>query len=341
MRPKCTDALYRASIPPVLDSVPRPLWSVMIPTYNCAVYLGETLASVLRQDPGPELMQLEVIDDHSTKDDPEAVVAQLGNGRVAFYRQPYNVGHAENFATCLRRSRGKLIHLLHGDDCVREGFYRTMERAFETHPEIGAGFCRQIFIDDDGQWKSISPLEQKESAVLRNWLERLASEQRIMTPSIVVRREVYEAVGGFDSRLVCSEDWEMWVRIAAHYPIWYEAEPLAMYRMHSHSNTGRHVRAGEDIFFTCKAIDQFKHYLPPEMVERVSRKAKETTALSALDTAYALCSSRDFVATKAQICEALSCSRSSKVVAKLVWYFLLACLKFVRFLMRTSRARWA
>ena len=41
-----------------------------------------------------------------------------------------------------------------------------------------------------------------------------------MTPSIVVRRSVYERLGSFDRRLVCAEDWEMWVRIAAHYPIW-------------------------------------------------------------------------------------------------------------------------
>src|SRR2546423_1107808 len=42
----------------------RPFWSVMIPTYNArADYLEETLRSVLRQDPGPEQMQIEVLDD--------------------------------------------------------------------------------------------------------------------------------------------------------------------------------------------------------------------------------------------------------------------------------------
>lgn len=45
----------------------------MIPTYNCARYLRETLASVLAQDPGRDNMHIEVIDDRSTKDDPEAV----------------------------------------------------------------------------------------------------------------------------------------------------------------------------------------------------------------------------------------------------------------------------
>jgi cellulose synthase/poly-beta-1,6-N-acetylglucosamine synthase-like glycosyltransferase len=43
--------LYRATIPPVPEGASRPLWSVMIPTYNCANYLRETLTSVLAQDP--------------------------------------------------------------------------------------------------------------------------------------------------------------------------------------------------------------------------------------------------------------------------------------------------
>ena len=104
---------YRAAIPPVPEQADRPLWSVMIPTYNCANYLRETLASVLAQDPGPEAMQIEVVDDHSTRDDPAATVKELGRGRVQFYRQTRNLGYIKNFETCLQRSRGKIIHLLH------------------------------------------------------------------------------------------------------------------------------------------------------------------------------------------------------------------------------------
>ena len=58
---------YRAIIPPVPEGTPRPLWSVMILTYNCSNYLRETLVSVLAQDPGAYVMQIEVVDDHSTK----------------------------------------------------------------------------------------------------------------------------------------------------------------------------------------------------------------------------------------------------------------------------------
>jgi glycosyltransferase involved in cell wall biosynthesis len=108
-------------IDPVSDGQPRPFWSVMIPTYNCAQYLRETLASVLAQDPGPEDMEIEVVDDQSTRDDPEAVVRELARGRVRFFRQPQNRGAIRTFNTCIARSRGRWLHILHGDDTVRPG----------------------------------------------------------------------------------------------------------------------------------------------------------------------------------------------------------------------------
>jgi glycosyltransferase involved in cell wall biosynthesis len=296
----------------------------MIPTYHCARFLRQTLESVLAQDPGPDAMQIEVVDDCSTLDDPEAVVKEIGQGRVTFYRQPQNVGHTKNFETCLQRARGQVVHLLHGDDHVQQGFYQKMQLAFENEPSIGAAFCRQIFIDNDGNRIDHSPLEQATSGILNHGLERLAEEQRIMTPSILIRRDVYERLGGFDSRLVCAEDWEMWVRIASQYPIWYEVEPLAAYRMHSASNTGRHVRTGDDVRYNRMAIEIFRPYLPKEMAANVSKKASETYALSALDTADSMLLKRDTSAMFAQIREAIYLSRSPKVIRRIGGFLLRA-----------------
>lgn len=305
---------YRATISPVLCGTPRPLWSVMIPTYNCAKYLRETLASVLAQDLGPDIMQIEVVDDRSTRDDPAAVVEELGCGRVGFYRQPENVGHTRNFETCLKRSRAKLIHLLHGDDCVRDGFYRTMQQAFDKNPEIGAAFCRHIYMDEHSHWQSISPLEQPESGVLVNWLERIAVEQRIQTPSIVVRRDVYEKLGMFDNRLSWAEDWEMWVRIAAHYPMWYEVEPLALYRMHSASNSGCYTRTGENIRDLRRAICIMRQHLADDRADKLSKMALEHYAFYALNSTSEFAVAGDLQAAMNQIREALLCCSSLKVV---------------------------
>jgi glycosyltransferase involved in cell wall biosynthesis len=290
----------------------------MIPTFHCARYLGETLRSVLAQDPGPDAMQIEVVDDHSTQDDPESVVREFGRGRVGFFRQPANVGITRNFATCITRARGRLVHLLHGDDLVGDGFYASLQHGFDADPEIGAAFCRQVFIDGHGNRVDLSPLEQPHSGRLDNALERLATEQRIMTPSIVVRRDVYEALGAFDDRLRCSEDWEMWVRIAARYPVWYEKEPLALYRMHANSNTGRHVRTAEDMRYTRAAIDLFQAHLPPARAADIVRTARQSYALAAIRTARSLFGTRDLEGARAQLAEALHLSRSPRVLAALL-----------------------
>src|SRR4029450_7209405 len=95
---------HRLRILPVTEgSIPRPLWSVMIPTFHCARFLRQTLESVLSQDPGPDVMQIEVIDDCSTRDDPESVVRAAAGERVHFFRPPKNVGRTRSFATFLQR----------------------------------------------------------------------------------------------------------------------------------------------------------------------------------------------------------------------------------------------
>jgi glycosyltransferase involved in cell wall biosynthesis len=254
----------------------------MIPTFNCANTLEETLRSVLQQAPGPGEMQIEVVDDHSTLDDPAALVQRVAGRRVAFHRQSRNIGVAANLTACVQRSIGRIVHILHGDDRVEPGFYRKMQAAFAAVPDLGAAYCRQKFIDVEGRMLGMSPLENRESGLIEDAVVHLALEQRIMTPSICVARTVYEDVGGFDHRLECSEDWEMWVRIASRWPVWYEVEPLAAYRMHTHSNTGRNTRTGRDIDFTLRAIDIIAGHVPPQQADRVRKQARRTYAKSAL-----------------------------------------------------------
>jgi glycosyltransferase involved in cell wall biosynthesis len=312
---------YRATIPPVPEREPRPLWSVMIPTYNCADYLRETLASILAQDPGSEIMQIEVVDDHSSKDDPKAVVEELAKGRVSFYQQPQNVGYIQNFNTCLQRSRGHLVHLLHGDDCVRNGFYQKMQQAFESSPEIGAAFCRHICVDEHGHWQWFSALEQLDSGVLNKWLEQIAVINRLQPPSMVVRRDAYEKLGGFDSRICCcAEDWEMWVRIAAQYPVWYEVEPLALYRVHSKSLTGRCASTGQNVRDLRRIVEIIQPLLPAAIASKLSIEARENWALYAIKyIAYEMLDTGDSSAAITQIQEALKCSHSLKIIKELTY----------------------
>lgn len=223
---------FHATIPAVEAGLDRPHWSVVIPTHNCARYLALTLRSVLDQDPGPQAMEILVVDDCSTEDDPEAVVEALGGKRVRFIRQPTNLGKVRNYETGLRAATGVWIHQLHGDDYVRPGFYERMGALLATHPEAGAGFCRSIYIDENGKWLGMTGIERYADGILPGFAARIAVAQRIQTAAMVVRRDVYERLGAFDRRLNCMEDWEMWIRIAVHYPVAFLNEVLAVYRGH-------------------------------------------------------------------------------------------------------------
>lgn len=234
-------------IKPVPEGILRPFWSVMIPTYNCAQYLVRTLESILSQDPGSDLMQIEVVDDSSTEDDPQEVVNRMGRGRIRFYQQPGNVGAAQNFTTCVKRSIGHWVHILHGDDEVLPGFYEKYRTVIEIHHSCSMVVGRSIFINEDDVWRSVSRPLQREEGLLENAQFILSIGNEIRTPSVVVLRDAYETVGGYHTALVHCSDWEMWTRVAAYGPVAYVPRPYTLYREHSGSDTSRLVHSGLDI----------------------------------------------------------------------------------------------
>ncbi len=245
----------------------------MIPAYNCSCFLEETLKSVLAQDMGPDQMQIEVVDDASTDADVEALVRRLGQGRVSYYRQPQNVGSLRNFETCLNRSRGQLIHLLHGDDRIHHGFYRKMTKVFKDFPEAGAAFCRVAYIDERGRVHAVQDTEVPEAQILDNWLEKIAEKQRAQYVSMVVKRSVYEHLGAFYGAIY-GEDWEMWTRIARHYPVAYTPELLAEYRGHQGSISSLKALHGRGLDDLLTVINNIQNHLPEDKKKRILTRSK-------------------------------------------------------------------
>ena len=259
---------YYIKISKVTDSIDRPLWSVVIPTYNCAEFLKETLQSVLAQDPGEVIMEIIVVDDHSTKDDPEAVVKEFGKGRVKFIRQEKNVGKVKNYETGLTISKGTYIHQLHGDDKVLPGFYKEMEAIFNESPNAGAAFCRTNYIDSKSRVTGVTGMIQDKEGIVPNMLEKLYTKQYIQTPSMVVKREVYETIGCFDRRLNCMEDWEMWIRIANNYPIAVSNKVLAAYRSHEENATNNTFKDGTALKTHQLICDLVDGYIEPGIKQK-------------------------------------------------------------------------
>lgn len=288
------------SPPPIapVEGGPRLRWSVMIPTYNCAHQVGATIESVLVQARGPEQMEIVVVDDASGDDIAGTVAAY--DGRVRLHRQPVNLGVPDNLTEAIRLSRGELVHILHGDDLVLPGFYDAMEDAL-SDAEAGAAFCRYAYVDGQGREKGLGPLAMSTMGRLPDALRFLASEQRIMTPSICVRRTAYERLGGFHPDLRCAEDWEMWVRIARYYPVVYVPLVLARYRMQDDSNTGRNVAAARDVYFNGVAIEIIRSHLPADIADEVAGQARRTYARAALRTALGCARRGDLRAALAQL----------------------------------------
>jgi len=218
----------------------------MIPTYNCARFLPQTIASVLNQAQAEERMEIVVVDDVSTTDDPEAVVRECGDGRVRFVRNPANLGVAKNFNRCVELSRGALVHILHGDDFVSNGFYREITSLAERHPECAFFSTRSTIVDEAG-------IVQGASEHIRSFETPTSDASSILmwqpfkTPSVVIRRSFYERHGGFDPELVHCADWEMWARAIRFECGVVSPRSMAYYRIYEGNDSSRLVRSGEAI----------------------------------------------------------------------------------------------
>ena len=263
--------------PPLIkpvETTDRPLWSIMIPAYNCLDFLKDTIESVLIQDEGPEKMQIEIVDDASTDGDVQALVKEVGKGRVEYYRQPVNVGSLRNFETSLNRSRGYYIHLLHGDDMVKPGFYQEMELLFEKFPTIGSAFCKNSFINKFGNELTFSSNILEHPGIVPDWLDQISLVNLCQPPAVVVKRSVYEHLGSFYGGHF-GEDWEMWCRIAANYEVAYTPKCLAMYRTHPNNITTHSHMSGQSIADIEKFISIIQSYLPEEKRRKIKHGAKK------------------------------------------------------------------
>jgi len=321
-----TEAVF-PKIDPVPSGVQRPLWSVMLTVYRRTRYLEQALRSVLAQSPGPEEMQIEVVSDgleDSIQIEIDEIVRSIAGDRVALYRQASHAGHPEIFNVCLRRARGFWVHVLHDDDWVAPGFYEGLREGIRQAPDAGAAFCRHTFVDEEGRSVRLSFLECETPGIIDGWLDRIGCSCRLQTPSIVVRREAYERLGGYCPQAKSVFDWEMWQRIAVHYPVWYEPTPLAYFRQASGSESARVIASGEQIADTRAVIEIARRYLPKAAANNLSRRAGEHYAQWALELAQREMEAGNLRGAMANLRESIQCSHSDEVIQKLFAWLLRA-----------------
>lgn len=240
------DAVQAAQILPISgDEQDRPFWSVMIPTYNPRfAYLKESLESVLVQDPGPERMQIEVVDDCSTEANVAEMVQRIAGERIKVSSTPQNLGLAGCWNLCIEKSKGYWVHILHQDDAVLPGFYEKIENAITTHENMALFASRSFIIDNQGiitmLTERVSNLEDGGYSVAG-----LYYSSPLQCPAVVVKRKAYEALGGFRQDYKFTVDYEMWVRIISQMGGIVLTDILARYRMDSGNESSRLWRSTE------------------------------------------------------------------------------------------------
>lgn len=286
----------------------------MIPTYNAPdEYLEQALRSVLEQDPGPQHMQIEVVDSCSPNGAPVELVRRLAGDRVTVHRANQNTNMVGNWNRCIERARGEWVHILHHDDLVYAGFYDSLRRGLEKHPDSGAAFCRHAYCDDQGHWHRLSLLERPDPGLLENFVELLVAEERMQCAAMVVRRSTYEQLGGFSPVLTHTLDWEMWIRIASRYPIYYEPKILACWRNHTGATTSKQIQSGENIRDHVRAIQLWSSYLPADKAPRLAALARKRFAGEGLWMAEHLLIQKKYSGCLNQVSAALTCDDSPRL----------------------------
>ena len=282
-------AAHVPGIEPVRASEQRPFWSIMLPSYDCDGYLARALASVLAQDEGAAAMQIEVIDDGSTRGDPEALASRLGGARVGFQRHPRNLGATETFNTCLRRARGRWVHILHADDEVLPGFYAAYRRVIESRDDLAMVIGPVTSIDEHGErGRVLGPDPPADGCVLADFSHQQATRQLVQFAGWVMRREALERGGGFCTLFHHCADWELAFRIGLHGTVGCVPQAYGLYRMHSASDTRRLMRTGENIREATLAIRLNLRRLAQENRGVSDRSWRSRLARAAGDSARAL-----------------------------------------------------
>ena len=213
-----------------------PLVSVIIPNYNYASYVGEAIDSVLAQDyPSVEII---VVDDGSS-DDSRAVIKSCGGKINGIFQRNQGVSAARNNGVAA--ANGEFVAFLDADDAWMP---TKLSRQMERFANADVGLVHVGVSHIDGAGKAISEdLEGQEG--------RVANDLLLLKPvilgggsGVVIRRSIFDEVGGFDTRLSTSADWELYYRIANRCEVAFVPEALVRYRFHG-SNMHNNVAAME------------------------------------------------------------------------------------------------
>jgi glycosyltransferase involved in cell wall biosynthesis len=242
-----------------------PSISLVIPTYNRAHYLGETIDSVLSQQ--FQDFELIVVDDGST-DATQEVVSRYGP-RVRFLRQE-NRGPSSARNLGVFYSRGDWISFQDSDDLSLPNHLETLYSCVKQRPGLGMVFANGVYLG--------GPVHGRETIIPATKSRRLAQRgvrlRDVFDKSIVrlqaalVSKRCYREIGGHDETLRISEDLDLAFRLIARYPVAYLDQVVFAYRRHpGNTSANQELRLRENIRVIEKLLMQ-NHQAEQELGRR-------------------------------------------------------------------------
>lgn len=218
-----------------------PRVSVVIPAFNAALFLPETLQSLSGQMPDLELI---IIDDGSS-DNTDSVVKPFVSELVRYKKIDNSGGPARPRNLGLKMARAPLVAFFDADDFALPNTLEPSVRLMEANDSVGM-LCTNFHIGDErleiirhrvADEKESLKRAKKELLAEGVWripssaaFSALLQNNFVGTPSVIIRREVFDRVGGYDESLRNLDDRDMWLRIARHYDVIYRDEPTFIYR---------------------------------------------------------------------------------------------------------------
>ena len=207
--------------------------SVVIPAFNSERYIAEALESVLRQTTQPH--EIIVVDDGST-DGTREVVQKFKNRVKYIYQDNAGSGKARN--TGIINAKGELIAFLDSDDVWADNHLKGLVNKLVKHPEAAMAYGARKWIDKEG-----NPVkdESGQTRYPSGWIfnELFTANYIGSTSAVIVRKDALLIVGGFNESPVFrnAQDYDLWLRIAARFPIVSEPSVVFYYRRHDSNRT--------------------------------------------------------------------------------------------------------
>ena len=184
--------------------------SVIMGIYNCADTLSEAIECILAQTETE--WELILCDDGST-DDTYAVASSYKKqypDKIVLLQNERNCGLNETLNNCLAVAKGAYIARMDGDDRCSPERFETELAAFEQEPELAIVSTDMTYFDESGTWGQVSHATYPSA---KDFLK----ESPFCHAPCMVRREAYEAVGGYSvsKKLLRVEDYHLWVKMYA------------------------------------------------------------------------------------------------------------------------------